>query len=343
MYTIDDYIYGRVPRGTPLCCPFHGDRKPSAVVQPDTGAFYCYVCHTRGSQVEIAARIYFHDIRFPVNLSMAELLLRHDNVPVLAEQPARPAPDAAVLEVVQRWQKACAKALTPMQRMQLAEERAVFRPELLGIGYSTRDTFEMFYRGLPLVLQRDEVLIGAGLYRPAIDPDQPPARKFRLDDRWILPELRNGKPVHYTARAAGEAYAKYLHPPFPKVPYGWESLNRATSRIWLVEGPFDLYPLVEAGESVIAVNGAHSSQQLLDDLVASSRGRVVLVAFDNDPPDANGISTGQEAAHKTLAALRERDQVALHVIPRAKDIGEWIVRTSVGHVIAAVSWDLELA
>jgi len=52
-------------------CLLHGDRKPSFMVDPNKGLFYCYGCG-RGDDVIRVAELY-HEVRFPQALA----LLRH--------------------------------------------------------------------------------------------------------------------------------------------------------------------------------------------------------------------------------------------------------------------------
>lgn len=345
MHEIENYIFGLAQPGMSLRCPFHGDNRPSAVIQPDTGYFYCFVCHERGNQLEIAAKYFFSDVHWHTALLMAQVLLENERPSYVKGSGVRNDPDPTVLEVVNLWQKACAKELVskPSLIQRLQEERSIFKPAQLGIGYSTTAVFRKFYDSLPEPLKREELLIQAGLLRPYMDPAILPYRKFRLDQKWILPEIRGSKSIYYTAREDGNNIPKYLNPPYRKAVYGMDSLKRNTSYVWLLEGAFDMYPLLEYGESAIAVSGANYSQEILDEILEASKSKIILVAFDNDPPNKNGVSVGQEAAMKCIADIKARGREAALVVPKAKDIGEWISKTSVGNVVADVTWNLQLA
>src|SRR5688572_32957015 len=49
-------------------CPLHADRKPSFMVDPNKGLFYCYGCG-RGGDVIRFAELY-HELRFPQALAL---------------------------------------------------------------------------------------------------------------------------------------------------------------------------------------------------------------------------------------------------------------------------------
>lgn len=40
-----------------ICCPFHGDTKPSLVIYHDTKSFYCFGCHRHGSLEELKEKL----------------------------------------------------------------------------------------------------------------------------------------------------------------------------------------------------------------------------------------------------------------------------------------------
>lgn len=345
MHEIEEYIYGISPKGTSLRCPFHGDNRPSAIIQPDTGCFYCFVCHERGNQIEIAAKYYFDDVPWGTALFMAQTLLENERVPFVKGSGVRNDPTPETLEVVHLWQKICSKEVASNLSLQnrIQQERSIYKPVQLGIGYSTFETFKRFYNALPRHLQDENILIQAGLVRPYMDPSVSIYRKFRLNGKWILPEIRSSKSIYYIAREDGLGFPKYLNPPYRKAVYGLDSLKRNNEYVWFLEGAFDMFPLIEYGESAIALNGAHYSQEILENILPLCKSKIIIVAFDNDLPNKNGISVGQEAALKCVAEIKSRDYKVAHVIPKAKDIGEWINKTSVGNVVADTTWNLQLA
>jgi DNA primase len=344
MYSIEDFIYGTAPLGSSMLCPFHGDTRPSAVIHPDSGMFYCYVCHERGDQTQIAAKYYFSEFSYAIAMTMARELIQHERITLVKGSGAHTAPEPAVLEIVNLWQKTCNKELQnrPSLIQRLQEERSVFKPLQLGIGYATYYTFRKFYDALPVVLRDERLLIQAGLLKPHMDPAILPHRKFRLDEKWILPEIRSGKACYYTARDDGSGLPKYLNPPYQRTFYGYDSLKPNNNYVWLLEGAFDMYPLIEHGESAVAINGASYSQNVLDEVLDASKSKIVLIAFDNDMPNSKGVSVGQEAARKCLEDVKLRGRQAAIIVPKAKDMGEWITRTSIGNVIADVTWNLQL-
>ena len=65
-------------------CPLHGDRKPSFMVDPSKGLFYCYGCG-RGGDVIRFAELY-HEVRFPHALAL--LRQWHGLAPLLQETMA---------------------------------------------------------------------------------------------------------------------------------------------------------------------------------------------------------------------------------------------------------------
>ena len=127
---------------------------------------------------------------------------------------------------------------------------------------------------------------------------------------------------------------KYLSPPrLAKPLFGLASFQRPTTHVWLAEGPFDVLPLIEAGEAAVATTGSHLKAGLVLDLVAAARGRPILVAFDAD-------AAGRRQAPLVAATLREVGATVRVLEPPVpyKDLGAWCTAVGADEVVAEVTW-----
>jgi hypothetical protein len=133
-----------------------------------------------------------------------------------------------------------------------------------------------------------------------------------------------GKPaVLFPIRDAGEqlvaVQGRYLGPNIPKAKtqgsarlgvfsthYAWEC-----DPVIFVEGPIDALSLYAAGYPAIAAMGCHLPDWVGERLAH----RTVLIASDNDRPDARGISAGNVAGYRWGTQLREAGCEVLRLSP----------------------------
>ena len=349
IYDVTDYIQGVAPLGSAVACPFHDDRRASAMVMSDSGRLWCFRCQQGCDQVGAAVRLWFSDLPWDMGVAMAEALIKERGWamphPTPSERTIAPS-EPALIELMTRWcHVACLHlATSPAIIQEIIAERAVREPIKLGVGLASSALFEHFVADLPDELHHEALLIAAGLlYADPVEVPWP--GRYRLGDRLILPEIR-GEPkkvIHFQARAQErDARVRYLNPKGIARPiYGWESLGRERPYVWLLEGVFDLYPLLEAGEAALSVNGIGFDSRQLDGLKVALGTRPLLIAFDNDPPNAQGERPGLTAAVKRQEAFLAEGITAMRYLPPNpyKDVGDWIVARGVEHVIKIAEWD----
>jgi DNA primase len=248
-------------------CPLHSDHKPSFLLDPGKGLFYCYGCG-RGGDVIRFAELYYQ-VKFPQALAL--LHQWRGRTPLLQE--------AAGFYRLQLHR--CGEAVAYLL------QRGVRSPELIDrmqIGYAPGGCLRgwLTQLGYPLQVLHQAGLVTAvgydayihrivfplesNLYGRSISPSAPPHR--------FLPGAKGGL-------------------------YSWEQA-RPYPEVILVEGLFDYAALWQAGfQNVTCSMGtqlnAHQFRQLCD------RRRTVNLAFDADP---NG--SGQQAAQSLACRLREQ-------------------------------------
>jgi DNA primase len=248
-------------------CPLHADRKPSFLVDPSKGLFYCYGCG-RGGDVIRFAELY-HQVKF---LQAVALLHQWHGLPPILQET------------------------TGFYRMQLQRHgeavvylhgRGIHSPELLEhmrIGYAPGGCLRGWLTklGYPLPILRQAGLVTGLGYDTYIH-----RIVFPLEGNLYGRSLSASAPPHrFLPGAKGGLY-------------GWEQA-RQYPEVILVEGLFDYAVLWQAGfQNVTCALGTHPNTHQLRQLCEGSR--TVYLAFD---ADANG--SGQQAAQCLSRTLRER-------------------------------------
>jgi DNA primase len=262
-------------------CPLHGDRKPSFLVDPNKGLFYCYGCG-RGGDVIRFAELY-HEVRFPQALALlrqwrglapllqetvafyAVQLHRHSEAVVYLQQRGIHSPELIEHMRIGYAPGGCLRGWL----MELGYSLAVLRQA----GLITDMGYDAYVRRIVFPLE-------GNLYGRSISPSAPPHR--------FLPGAKGGL-------------------------YCWDQA-RKDSEVILVEGLFDYASLWQAGfRNITCAMGTHLNgcqfQQLCD------RPRTVYLAFDADP---NG--SGQSAAQSLGCRLREQGlNVRIVLLPDGHD------------------------
>lgn len=329
MFTIEDYLNGNVPRGSPIQCPFHVDKMASATVMVDTGRFWCFRCQRGGNRVEIMREIYFKDEPYPTGILLAEVAVKQmKEIPFVEKPPFEMTEEFK--DILTLFCKKCCLHLKERPHLvrDLQMNRGIKNPLKAGIGVADWDVYHDFlteYEGDKTTLE-------------TLGINGKTTRDFRLGGRYIIPEIRNRKVTFYVARSVEIQHSiKYLNPPFPKQVFGYESLMRDTKNTWVTEGVFDLLPLIEAGEAGIACNGLGMNADVVQML--KNRKKPVYLAFDNDPIK-DGVSPGQMNGIKQIARLRAEGIEAYLSLPPDpwKDLGEWVSHTSVESVIQQTNY-----
>ncbi len=263
-------------------CPLHDDRKPSFLVDPRKGLFYCYGCG-RGGDVIRFAELY-HQVKF----SQALALLRQwcGLTPILREtadfygiQLHRHAEAAGYL--LQRGVRS--PELIEQMRIGYAPGGGCLRRWLTLLGYplpALRQAALVTAVGYDAFMHRIVFPLEGNLYGRSISPSAPPHR--------FLPGAKGGL-------------------------YCWEQACHVTEVI-LVEGLFDYASLWQAGfRNVTCPMGTHLNGRQFRQLC--DRPRTVYPAFD---ADTNG--SGQSAAQSLACRLREQGlNVRIVLLPDGHD------------------------
>jgi DNA primase len=248
------------------CCPFHGENTPSFSTNIETGKWYCFTCHERGTEVEslIQKMEGFH------SKSEIDLFMREYGTVTVDERTAK-----------------LKEKLASLQMKRLPE------PEDL-----TEDkNWDTFTRYEPRYLYQrgfDSATVGAHY----IGYD-------KGNEEIVIPVLEHGKcRFTYTRTTTKRKRAKYLYPKdIDRARYFWgldkdkDAYDGAT--IILNEGALDALWLRQQGhEDTLGILGSHVSQLQIKKLLALNPAEVILF-FDND--DA-GYEALKDAGKRLQAA-----------------------------------------
>ncbi len=289
-------------------CPFHGEKTPSFMVNPERQAYHCFGCGAGGDC--------FRWVMETEKLSFVEA------VQTLAERFGVTLPQAAEEDSAGRLYQALEDAATFYRRtLEDREAGKDARAYLAGRGFADEELLARFGVGLAPagwdgLAQRlvprfgMAVLLEAGL---VLKRERGEGVYDRFRGRVVVPlRLPSGKTIGFGGRALGDETPKYLNSPETpvyrkgKFLFGLDLAKKAIrdgEDAVLVEGYFDVIGLAQAGiEEVVATAGTALT---LDQcrLLRRSTPAVSLV-FDGD-------AAGQAAAEKALspcvqAGLRAR-------------------------------------
>jgi hypothetical protein len=361
--TIDDYLAGAIPDNGKLLCPFHDDGRPSAKVLPGSGRFWCHVCGFAEDRRGVAMRLLFPDT-FHLNRGqdIAAAITWLDKVGAAPHVHARaqrgPEPiDADAYRVITVF---CRHTTAVLARSvegitELIKTRGLKNPVTMGFGMGhwrlLKTIDEELAKTIPDWGSRKEKL----LHTAGITSKK---GTYALANRFILPEWRiltEGSALgpagtrfaaFYQARSREEnPKVKFLSPELPKQFWGLESLKRDTGLVFLGEGVFDVAPLVEAGESALAMLGSHLGPlgEQLDGLAEVVGQRLVAICFDNDVPKKNetvGVGHAQALAlHARLTGVGIQAAI-VHPPPPYHDLGEWLSAVPAKRVAAELKLSL---
>jgi DNA primase len=247
-------------------CPLHTDHKPSFLVDPQKGLFYCYGCG-RGGDVIRFVELY-HQVRFPQALT---LLREWCGVAPLLQA------------AVEFYRFQLHRHNEPLAYL---DQRGIRSPEVIEhmrIGYAASGGLRacLTQLGYPL-----SVLYSVGLISKTGYDCYLRRIIFPLESNLYSRSIRNSAPVHRFL--PGSKGGLYL----------WEQVRRCEEVI-LVEGLFDYAVVWQAGfHNVTCSLGNHLNarqfQQLCDGL------RIVYLAFDADS-NGSGSRAAQHLSHRLWA------------------------------------------
>jgi DNA primase len=291
-------------------CPFHPDKNPSFVVNPDRNTFYCFGCGVGGDIYSFLMK--FHNLPF---LQAMEELARRAGVQLRERARRR---DSEREEAYRRG-LALNESVRQFYHRNLLEspeaERARRYLSRRGVGGETVGAFSLGYApgewdGLQRFLRQKpgalELAAALGLLIPRKDGE---GSYDRFRNRLMFPIFNaTGKVLGFGGRSLGEQEPKYMNSPESflyhkgSILYGLQEAQasiRSRDAVIVVEGYFDLLALHQHGvpNSVAVLGTALTTEQI--DILKRHSPNLVLV-FDGDLP-------GRKASFRNLPELLERD------------------------------------
>lgn len=291
-------------------CPFHPDKNPSFVVNPDRNTFYCFGCGAGGDIYSFFMK--FHNLSFPQAL---EELARRAGVP-LTERNRRkdPKQEEALKKALALNESVCRYYHRTLLE---APEAAAAREYLArrGIGKDTLLAFSLGYapaewdRLLRSIQKRQGAVELASALGLLISRREGSGFYDRFRNRLIFPIFNTmGQVIAFGGRTLGNEEPKYMNSPESFLYHKGSALYglhraqasiRQRDAVIVVEGYFDLLALYEKGiENAVAVLGTALTTGQIDILKRHTRNLVLV--FDGD-------EAGKKASFRNLPDLLERD------------------------------------
>ena len=261
-------------------CPLHRETRPSFYVNAHKNLFYCHGCGRGGDLirfVELSQGLSFRQ-------SVAQL-----------ERELAPEADAHLLEetaAFYRWQlDRHPEAVAYLRQRGLQDPDLI---EELGLGYAAGGNLHRHLAGRGYGFDQ---LFNAGLINGQ--------GRDTFCRRVIFPCRQQGRILSFYGRSIGAAFPHRLLPRSKGGLFAWESVGRF-SRVILAEGLFDLAVLWQAGfRNTTCAIGAHLTPAQFAQL-SDRPGRLVYLAFDQDPNQAGQLAARQLARRLESAGIGVR-------------------------------------
>lgn len=291
-------------------CPFHPDKNPSFIVNPDRNTFHCFGCGEGGDIYSFFMK--FHNLTFPQAL---EELARRAGIQ-LREQHRRKDPEKE--EAYKRGLALNESVCRFYHRTLLETPEAGGARDYLekrGIGAETIRTFSLGYatsgwdRLLRSVQKKQGAMEMASALGLLIPRKEGNGSYDRFRNRLMFPIFNTmGQVLAFGGRSLGEQEPKYMNSPESflyhkgSVLYGLHRAQKAIRErdaVIVVEGYFDLLTLHQNGiQNAVAVLGTALTTGQIDILKRHTQNLVLV--FDGD-------LAGKKASFRNLPDLLERD------------------------------------
>lgn len=314
---VQDYVpdLKKAGRYYKACCPFHGEKTPSFVVNPDTQSWRCFgACAEGGDVFTFAQKVNGWDFAE----ALRELGQRA-GVEVKKRSPEQQAQDSHVdklrglLETAEKWyhEHLLEGDQKSKEAFQYTLEKRGFNEETIRnwkIGYAP-DGWRNMLDALKEIGYSEEDVVEAGI---ATRNDKGNVYD-RFRNRLMIPiHDDRGRVVGFGARAlAPDDEPKYLNS--PQTPLFDKSqtlfgLNHAKTAIRdtetavIVEGYMDVIQAHQAGyENVVAQMGTAMTESQLN-LIAPRYAKNIIMALDSDDAGQNATRRSLEVARNALQA-----------------------------------------
>jgi DNA primase len=277
-------------------CPLHAESRPSFYVNVRKNLFYCHGCGQGGDLVRF--------VELSRHLSFRQSL-------TFLERQSAPGNPADVLETTATFYQQ--QILQHLEALRYLEQRGVHDPTLieeLRIGYARGGNLRRHLTAQGYSL---DLLGRLGLVTPQ--------GYDAFYQRIVFPCRHNGGVVNFYGRSIGAAFAHRFLPGSKGDLFAWESV-RQFSTVILVEGPFDLAVLWQAGfRNTTCAFGTYLTLGQLRQL-SDVPGRQVYLVFDQDENRA-----GQHASEALALRLQRLGlTVSLVQLPAGEDPNSYFVR-----------------
>ncbi len=304
-------------------CPFHPDKNPSFIVNPDRNTFHCFGCGVGGDVYSFFMK--FHNLSFPQALEElarragVQLRDRHRRRNPKEEEAYRRG--LALNEFVCRvYHRTLLESPEARGAREYLEERRIGSETILAfsLGYATAE-WDKLLRSFQRKQGAVEAASALGLLVPRKDGR---GSYDRFRNRLMFPIFNPmGQVLAFGGRSLGGQEPKYMNSPESflyrkgSVLYGLQSAQEAIrerNAVIVVEGYFDLLALHQEGmRNAVAVLGTALTAGQID-ILKRHTPNLVLV-FDGDP-------AGKKASFRNLPDLLEKDIPARVVyLPEGED------------------------
>jgi DNA primase len=303
-------------------CPFHREKTPSFVVNPQKQIFHCYGCGLGGNVFTFLMQ--YEKYTFP---EAVHVLAKRLGIQLPTKTTNQSAQQLGRLEVLYKLHLEVAQYFVRQLTQSEQGKKAYEYLQNRGIGENIMRTFSLGYASpawddLQKVFIRKysaDLLVESGLM---IKKTNGIGRYDRFRDRLMIPiHDDRGRVVAFGGRTLGEGEPKYLNSPespiFHKghVLFGLHHTKdaiRRNGRILIVEGYFDMIVPYSFGvENIAATMGTALTEHHLR-LIQRYTNKVTLV-FDPDP-------AGIRAVHRTLDLFLESGfEVNAVILPKEED------------------------
>ncbi|MCY3780335.1 MAG: DNA primase [Chloroflexi bacterium] len=325
-------------RNHKACCPFHTEKTPSFVVNPERQTWYCFgACAEGGDLFTFAQKLHGWDFK-----EALRELAHEAGVQLKAQTPEQKSRDdrvehlrGIVASAAEFFQRQLQREAAAGVRRYLQEERGL-HPETVReflLGYAP-DSWDFMLRSLRELGHSDDDIVEVGL---AVRNEN--GRVYdRFRHRLMFPiHDDRGRAVGFGGRALrSEDAAKYMNSPqsaiFDKsrLLYGLDMgkpLIRETETVVIVEGYMDVIQAHQAGyANVVAQMGTAMTEAQLR-LVAPRMAAKVVLALDTDQAGQNAARRSLEVARETLAkdfAGKLAIDIGILQVPAGKDPDDYL-------------------